>query len=212
MLRAAEQLANRAGSWAWLHEEIAGEFEKRDRICLIFVSTGTSLLGGVAVSFLTRTGTATSFVLSVQWLSLAFGVMGMIGSAFSRRTQAAQHSKLAGKNAALFTQMSKAQLNKNGLGPLYEYGLDMEAGARRDRAQLHIPEKVFSRYSQLFGTAALSRAELYLISCSNETDGMEPVPRTVHPERPQRSTRSFSLVGTPAQTFELRRYACQDSL
>ena len=95
--------------------------------------------------------------------------------------------------------MSKAQLN--GLGPLYEYALDMEADARRDRLLLPIPEKVFSRYSQLFGKAALSRAELYLLSCSTGERGKTSLSGRV------RSTRSFSLIRSPAQTFELHRYA-----
>ena len=192
------QIANRAGSMCWLHEEAAKIYEKRDTVCSTLVNIGTSLLGGIAITFLAASDPAKLYIILFQVATLGLGISGMVVNSFAWRTKATKHRVLVGKNDYLFSQIRK-ELRKPISGRtsskhFHENIIDLESEVRQEGGSLTIPSQVYIKYKELFAEVALPLQELVVIAIEK-----------TFPEE------SNSIVSTPkippmTNQFELQRY------
>ncbi len=210
--RSCRRIADRAGSLAWLHEETAKLYERRERACSAIVSVGTALLGGLTITFLAVADAPTPFILVIQTASLALGLFGIVGNSCSLKYCVAKHRMLVGKNDALFSHVRK-ELQKNTADRLpakhiLEQAVDMESDVRLERMDATIPSRVYEKYETTFGLAALPMEELVLIALEPEPEPEGGSSVSTAPsagsESPERGRR---LEETDArQQFELLRY------
>ena len=206
------QIANRAGSMCWLHEEAAKIYEKRDTIASTLVNVGTSLLGGIAITFLAASNPAKIYIILFQVATLGLGISGIVMDSFAWRARSTKHRVLVGKNDSIFSQIRK-ELRK----PLsdrteskyfHENVIDLESEVRQDGGSLSIPPQIYFKYKELFGDVALSLPELVVIAIEKET-----------PEEPEFRDREGPSVpvplvyaspsnpgGTRDMEYELQRY------
>ena len=194
------QIANRAGSMCWLHEEAAKIYEKRDTIASTLVNVGTSLLGGVAITFLAASNPDKIYIILFQVATLGLGISGIVMNSFAWRSKATKHRVLVGKNDSIFSQIRK-ELRK----PLpdrteskhfHENVIDLESEVRQDSGSLSIPPQIYVKYKEMFGNVALSLPELVVIAIEREP--LEPELRDRNPEAfgDQETSASRSPKGT----------------
>ncbi len=189
------RIANRAGSMCWLHEEAAKIYEKRDTVCSTLVNVGTSLLGGIAITFLAASDPAKFYIILFQVATLGLGISGMVADSFAWRTKATKHRVLVGKNDYLFSQIRK-ELRKPLSGRasskhFHENIIDLESEVRQEGGRLTIPSQVYLNYKELFAEAALPLQELVVIAIENNLP--EEVDSIDHTLEPPPATNQFEL-------------------
>jgi len=194
------QIANRAGSMCWLHEEAAKIYEKWDTIGTTLVNVGTSLLGGIAITFLAAANPDKIYIILFQVATLGLGISGIIVNSFAWRSKATKHRVLVGKNDSIFSQIRK-ELRKPlpsraGSKHFHENVIDLESEVRQEGGSLSIPPQVYLKYKELFGEVALSLPELVVIAI--ETEVLEETKSPPPGPGP--------LVYSSPNPFELQRY------
>lgn len=200
---ACTRIANRAGSMCWLHEEAAKIYEKRDTVCSTLVNVGTSLLGGIAITFLAASDPAKLYIILFQVATLGLGISGIVVNSFEWRSKSTKHRVLVGKNDYLFSQIRK-ELRKpisdrTSSKNFHESVIDLESEVRQEGVSLTIPSQVYLKYKNLFGNVALPLHELVVIAIEKE------LPEESNP-----------IVPTPLKypvtnQFELQRYTINQS-
>ncbi len=201
------QIANRAGSMCWLHEEAAKIYEKRDTIASTLINVGTSLLGGIGITFLATSNPAKIYIILFQVATLGLGIGGIVMNSFAWRSKATKHRVLVGKNDTIFSQIRK-ELRK----PLperieskhfHENVIDLESEVRQDGGNLSIPSPIYAKYKELFGDDALSLPELVVIAIENKPpEGAPPPPAAL----PLGCPSSPNPAGLADMKYELQRY------
>jgi len=192
------RIANRAGSMCWLHEEAAKIYEKRDTACSTLVNVGTSLLGGIAITFLAASDPAKFYIILFQVATLGLGISGMVVNSFAWRTKATKHRVLVGKNDYLFSQirkeLRKPLSDRSSSKHFHENIIDLESEVRQEGGSLTIPSQVYLKYKELFAEVALPLQELVVIAIENNL-----------PEEVDSIDHTLELPPTTNQ-FELQRY------
>ena len=192
------QIANRAGSMCWLHEEAAKIYEKWDTIGTTLVNVGTSLLGGIAITFLAAANPDKIYIILFQVATLGLGISGIVVNSFAWRSKATKHRVLVGKNDSIFSQIRK-ELRKPlpvraGSKHFHENVIDLESEVRQEGGSLSIPPQIYLKYKELFGDVALSLPELVVIAI--ETKVLEET----------KSPPLVPVVYSSPNPFELQRY------
>ena len=146
------QIANRAGSMCWLHEEAAKIYEKWDTIGTTLVNVGTSLLGGIAFTFLAAANPDKIYIILFQVATLGLGISVIIVNSFAWRSKAPKHRVLVGKNDSIFSQIRK-ELRKPlpsraGSKHFHENVIDLESEVRQEGGSLSIPPQVYLKYKE----------------------------------------------------------------
>ncbi len=196
-----QQIANRAGSLCWLHEEAAKIYEKWDTIGTTLVNVGTSLLGGIAITFLAAANPDKIYIILFQVATLGLGISGIIVNSFAWRSKATKHRVLVGKNDSIFSQirkeLQKPLPDRAGSKHFHENVIDLESEVRQEGGSLSIPPQVYLKYKELFGDVALSLPELVVIALETnvleETKSPPPAP-------------AVPVVYSSPNPFELQRY------
>ena len=200
---ACTRIANRAGSMCWLHEEAAKIYEKRDTVCSTLVNVGTSLLGGIAITFLAAADPAKLYIILFQAATLGLGIGGIVVNSFAWRSKATKHRVLVGKNDYLFSQirkeLRKPLSDRTSSKNFHENVIDLESEVRQEGGSLTIPSQVYLNYKDLFGDVALPLQELVVIAIEKDLPGESDSPVRHFPQYP----------GT--NEFELQRYTINQS-
>ena len=192
---ACRRIANRSGSLCWLHEETAKIYEKRHTIWSTVVNVGTSLLGGVAITFLAAANPAKLYIILFQIATLGLGLGGMVVDSFAWQTKATTHRVLVGKNDYLFSQirkeLRKPPSERASSKHFHENIIDLESEVRKEGGRLAIPPRVYSDYKELFGEDALPLPELVVIAIED----------SLLEEEEREESEALAANG-----FEIRRY------